>query len=90
MMSNAFKRQVHIELDPEVHLGIKQIAFEHNLSMNAIFGYLGFLLVDDDWYLKERINELKHQVREKKTYSYQGIDSDSLYELIERTDEEDL
>lgn len=82
-MPSAFKKQIHVALDPEVHLGLKRIAFEHKLSMNAIIEHLSFLLVDDDWYLRERINELKHQKREKKTYSYHGIDSDSLFDLIE-------
>ena len=83
-MPSAFKRQIHIALDPEVHFGLKKIAFESGLSMNAIMCHLGFLLVDDDWYLKERINELKHQIRERTTYPYCGVDADSLFDMIEK------
>lgn len=88
-MPSAFKKQIHIALDPEIHLGLKRVAYEHRISMSEIISHLGFLLMDNDWYLLEKINELKHQTRERKTYSYHGIDSDSLYELIEGPSTED-
>lgn len=87
-MASAFKKSVHIGLDPEIHEGLLALAYQNNLSMSAILSYMGFLLVEGDWYLHERLNEFKHQKRERKVHSYQGIDADSLFDLIESTDEE--
>jgi len=88
-VANAFKKSVHIGLDPEIHEGLLALAFENNLSMSSILSHLGFLLVEGDWYLHERINEFKHQEREKKVYPFSGIDSNSLFDLIENSNDEE-
>ena len=80
------KKSVHINLTKGTHSGFRKILFDHDLSMQEVFGRFAYLVASEDDRVKEIISESKIIKRNKSLEKLNQNEVDNLYDAIAHVD----
>jgi|SRR6478735_9601550 len=93
------RKCIHVKIDKHVHAELRSRLFRHNLSMQEVFDEFAKLFVSDDVKanrivenlvkrkLKETIEALS-EPKQRRDRSFNDLDHDALYDLIDEGQEE--
>ena len=92
------RKGIHVKLTKDVHLKLREILFQYELSMQSIFEEFASLVIKDDKAAKKMIENLalrkaqemlEKPARKHVTYNRDGIselDHNTLYNMINKDD----
>jgi len=99
-MSDIFvdKKSIHFKLDKEVHFALRAKLFKHNITMQELFDEFARLVATDtakgqsiiESIINKKVKKVlsgPKPVRRKKKESFNELDSDALYNMINGFDE---
>lgn len=101
-MSDIFvdKKSIHFKLDKELHYALRAKLFKHNITMQELFDEFARLVATDtargQTIIESIINKKVKKVlggstraKRKKKESFNELDSETLYNMINGPDEHD-
>jgi len=93
------KKCVHIKLDKDVHTALRSKLFKHNVSMQDLFEECATLVATDNFrgqtivelIVKRKINEaLTGKKKKRKEIVVSEVDTDTLYNMINESQDKDV
>jgi len=76
-------KTIHVEFPGELHKKLRTKLFLDEMSMQKFFRLMAEKYVNDDFYLKELVNERIDELKNKKVNNLKDINEKDLYSAIE-------